>query len=195
MNYSDKIDGMKAKLGKRLKPNRYAHSVGVADTALFLAKRFGLDENKAYVAGLLHDCAREFPNEALPEEARKRGITIGAVEHESPLLLHAYVGAKLLSESYGVEDDEIFQAVWRHTVGGTHMTALDKIIYFADMIEPNRDYPEVDELRRFGRENSLNEMTLKGINESILFVLAKNELIHPLTILARNDILREIRRN
>ena len=191
MGISMSIDEMKFLLKARLKPGRYRHSLGVADTAVFLAKRFHVDEEKAYIAGLLHDCAREYPNDALPEEARRRGIPIGPVEAAMPLLLHAYVGACRISECYGVEDDEIAQAVWRHTVGGPHMTPLDKIIYFADMIEPNREYPEVEELRQFAREKSLDEMLLKGLSESILFVVQKSSLIHPDTVQARNEILLE----
>ena len=187
------IEKWRDMLKSRLKPNRYEHSLGVAETAKFLAARFGLDEEKAYIAGLLHDCAREYENGALPAEARKRGIIIGEVEEHSPLLLHAYVGAKRLAEIYGVEDEEIAQAVWRHTVGGKNMTDLDKIIYFADMIEPGRSYPQVEELRRYAREKSLDEMTLKGFNESILFIVAKGELIHPATIQARNELLLKLR--
>ena len=72
MNYEE----MKAELQKRLKPGRFRHSLGVADTAVFLARRFGVDEEKARVAGLLHDCAREFPNDTLIEEAARRGIAV-----------------------------------------------------------------------------------------------------------------------
>ena len=193
MSIYSRVAEMKALLQSRLKPNRYEHSLGVADTAKFLAARFGLNEKKAYVAGLLHDCAREYKDAELPSEAEKRGIAVGEVERHSPLLLHAYVGAKRLAELYGVEDEEIAQAVWRHTVGGANMTDLDKIIYFADMIEPNRDYPEVKELRRWAKEKSLDEMTLKGLDESIVFIVAKGELIHPATIQARNELLLKLK--
>ncbi len=189
MSISMTINEMKSQLKLRLKPNRYRHSLGVADTAKFLAARFDVDAEKAYVAGLLHDCAREFPNDCLMEEAVKRDITIGPVEKAMPLLLHAYIGAYRIAECYGVEDPEIAQAVWRHTVGGSNMTALDKIVYYADMIEPNRDYPEVEELRQFAREKSLDEMVLKGLSESILFVVQKGSLIHPDTVQARNELL------
>ena len=74
------IDEMRRILQSRLKKSRFAHSIGVANTAVKLAKRFNVDENKAYIAGLLHDCAREFENEELPAEAIKRGIEIGEVE-------------------------------------------------------------------------------------------------------------------
>lgn len=185
MNYEE----MKAELQKRLKPGRFRHSLGVADTAVFLASRFGVDEEKARVAGLLHDCAREFPNDALIEEAARRGIAVEPLERSMPLLLHAYIGAERAKEIYGVEDAEICQAIYRHTVGGGNMTPLDKIIWYADMIEPNRDYPEVEHLRRLAREASLDEMVLVGLSESIVFVVRKGHLVHPATVQARNEIL------
>ena len=182
---------MKIKLQSRLKPSRYEHSVGVAETAVFLAERFHVDVDKARIAGLLHDCARQYSNEQLPQEASGRGIAIGPVEKEMPLLLHGYVGAQLIAEEYDVDSPEIAQAIYRHTVGGPHMTDLDKIVYFADMIEPHRNYPEVEELRRLSREASLDEMVLEGLNQSIIFVVSKGHLLHPDTIAARNDILLE----
>ena len=184
------VNEMRAELQLRLKKERFAHSIGVANTAVKLAKKFGVDENKAYIAGLLHDCARQFENSELPAEAEKRGIKIGEVEKLVPLLLHAYIGAKMISEVYEVDDAEISQAIYRHTVGAKNMSDLDKIIYFADMIEPNRNYPGVDKLRSLAEtSNDLNEIILTALNESIIFVTQKNSLLHPDTIDARNFLL------
>ena len=185
MNYEE----MKAELKKRLKPSRYKHSLGVAETAVKLARRFGVDEEKARVAGLLHDCAREFPNGDMIAEAEARGIEVGPIERMMPLLLHAYIGAKLVKEVYGVDDEEISRAICCHTVGGGNMSPLDKIIWYADMIEPSRNYPEVEHLRELARTASLDEMVLVGLSESIVFVVRKNHLVHPDTVLARNELL------
>ena len=106
-----------------------------------------------------------------------------------PLLLHAYVGAYLVYEIYGVDDAAVAQAIWRHTVGGENMTALDKIVYFADMIEPSRAYPEVEKLRGLARTAPLDEMMLVGLTDSILFVVQKGGLIHPDTVTARNELI------
>ena len=182
-------DEMKELLKNSLKKSRYIHSVGVADTAAFLAERFGVSVEKARIAGLLHDCAREFPNEEMDHEADKRGISYGPIEKTMPLLLHGYIGALLISEKYQVNDSEISQAIYRHTVGGEKMSKLDKIIYFADMIEPSRNYPGLEELRRLSREASLDEMLLAGLSQSILFVTKKGHLIHPDTVLARNELI------
>ena len=141
MSMTKSYEEMCAILEKRLKPSRYQHSLGVANTAAALARRFGMNEERARVAGLLHDCGRAYETAELSHEARSRGIPIGKIESAMPLLLHAYVGAYLIYEVYGVNDAAIAQAIWRHNVGGTNMTALDKIIYFADMNEPSRNYP------------------------------------------------------
>lgn len=182
-------DERKALLSSRLKPSRFRHSLGVADTAAFLADRFGVDVEQARLAGLLHDCAREFPNDAMIAEAERRHIAYGPVERAMPLLLHAYLGAARVRECYDVEDDAICQAIYRHTVGGSQMTRLDKIVWFADMIEPNREYPEVELLRKLSREASLDEMLLVGLTESIKFVCQKGTMLHPSTIAARNELL------
>ena len=186
---------MRRELQQRLKKERFAHSIGVANTAVKLAKKFHIDERKAYIAGLLHDCARQFENNELTAEATKRGIKIGEVEKSMPLLLHAYIGAQMIEEIYDVHDAEISQAIYRHTVGARNMTPLDKIIYFADMIEPNRNYPGVEKLREIAeKSNDLDEIILTALNESIIFVTQKNSLVHPDTIDARNFLLLQ-RRN
>lgn len=189
MSMTKSYEEMCSILEQQLTQSRYHHSLGVADTAAAIARRFGMNEERVRIAGLLHDCGRAYETAALPIEARRRGIPIGKIESAMPLLLHAYVGAYLIYEIYGVNDAAIAQAIWRHTVGGANMTALDKIIYYADMIEPSRNYPQVERLRELSRTVSLNEMMLTGLTESILFVAQKGGLIHPDTITARNELL------
>ena len=189
MSFGMSYEAMEAELASRLKDSRFRHCLGVAETAVFLAHRFGADEKRARVAGLLHDCAREYRNEEMLAEAQRRGIAIGEVELAMPLLLHAYIGARRVREIYHVDDAMVEQAIWRHTVGGTGMTDFDKIIWFADMVEPGRDYPGVEELRRLAKTASLDDMVLEGLSQSIRFVVAKGHLIHPDTVLARNELL------
>lgn len=183
------IEYMRRELQQRLKRNRFAHSVGVAYTAVKLAKRFGVDEEKAYIAGLLHDCAREYETDEMLDQAIRWGIQPNIVEQAMPLLLHPYIGAKMIRPFYGVQDAEIEQAIWRHTVGAPNMSPLDKIIYIADMIEPNRTYPGVEELRNLAETAELDEILLTALSESIIFVVRKNSLVHPMTVAARNFLL------
>ena len=180
---------MREQLKSRLKPSRFLHSEGVAETAAFLGERFQLDIEQCRVAGLMHYCARQYSDKQLQAEADRRGISYGEVDKAMPLLLHAYIGASLVKEDYGVTDQAICQAIFRHTVGGAGMTELDKVIYFADMIEPNRDYPQVEELRRLSRLASLDEMFFAGLLQSLIFVLKKGSLVHPDTVTAYNEIL------
>ena len=183
------VDQMRKLLMSRLKKNRFAHSVGVANTAVNLAKRFNVNTDKAYIAGLLHDCARQFENEQLPVEAAKRNVPIIDVEYAVPLLLHAPIGAVMVKTDYDIDDPEIIQAIARHTVADVNMSPLDMIIYFADMIEPHRDYPGVDKLRRLAENAALEEMFLEGLNQSVAFVVQKGSLLHPQTVAARNFML------
>ncbi len=183
------VDEMRRTLMSRLNKNRFAHSIGVANTAVELAKRFSVDVDKTYIAGLLHDCARQFENEQLPVEAAKRAVPITDIEYAAPILLHAPIGAVMVKEDYGVDDPEIIRAIARHTVGDQNMSPLDIIIWFADMIEPHRNYPGVEELRRLAKEASLEQMFLEGLNQTIAFVVSKGSLVHPKTIDARNYIL------
>ncbi len=186
------IDEIKQELKQRLEPARYQHSLGVAEAAVRLAERFGVDRNKAELAGLLHDCAREFPQENLIDEAYRRGITVSPIEQVIPFMLHAPIGASRAKELYGVADREILEAISRHTVGGKGMSVLDKIVYFADMIEENRDYPGVEELRQLAETETLDKMLLAGFDQTLAFVLTKHGLMHQDTVTARNEVIMNL---
>lgn len=186
------IEEIKAELAKRLKPSRYEHSLGVAKAAVKLAGRFGIDQDKAELAGLLHDCAREFPQENLIDEAYHRGVTVSPIEQAIPFMLHAPVGASRAKELYGITDRDVLEAIARHTVGGKGMSELDKIIYYADMIEENRDYPGVEEMRQLAETASLDEMLLAGFDQTLSFVLTKHGLMHPDTVVARNEVIMRL---
>ena len=133
MNYEE----MDKKLKSCLKPERYEHSKGVEELAVRLAEKWGADARKARLAGLLHDSAKNADKESNRLIIEK----IGADEaiKTSPSLWHGPVGAYLLKEDYGVDDAEIYDAVYYHTVGKAKMSLLTKIIYVADALEPGRD--------------------------------------------------------
>lgn len=175
-------------LASKLTKERYKHSLGVSHTAEQLAKRFGVSPEKAKIAGLLHDCAREFATQNFIEIAKNMKISINEIERNSPILLHAAIGSVLVESQYQIADDEIKRAIRLHTTGGKNMTKLDKIIYLADMIEPNRNFAEVGHLRMLS-EKDLNEAVFAALNQSILHVIKCNQIIHPDTIIARNEML------
>lgn len=141
------FDRIRKKLQKNLSANRYEHTLGVAYTSACLAMRYGADVEKAELAGLLHDCAKEFREKELLKMGEERGHRFTDAELRAPQVLHAVVGPYVAREKYGVEDPEILDAIRWHTTGHGSMTLLEKIVFTADYIEPNRykadDLPEM----------------------------------------------------
>lgn len=133
------IHKIRREIEKVLKKDRYNHTLGVMYTASSLAMVYDVDLDKALLAGLLHDCAK---NRSIPDQlklAKKHHIKLTDSEREMPALIHAKLGAFLAEHTYGVKDPEILQAIIYHTTGRADMTMLEKILYIADYIEPARD--------------------------------------------------------
>lgn len=131
---------------RRLTPARYRHVMAVARTAEELAGRFGVDAQRAWLAGLLHDYARELPEEQMVAVAARHGLLHVAAE-PTVALLHAPVGAVLLREELGITDAAVLRAVASHTTGAPSMSDLDKVVFLADYIEPGRRFPGVEAVR------------------------------------------------
>ena len=180
---------MKSKLKAVLKPGRYQHSLGVCSEAVKLAEMYGEDHDKAYFAGLLHDCAKGCSKGEQIELCKKFGVELDEAALACPAVIHAPLGAEIARREFGIKDEEILDAIRYHTVARAGMTELDKIIYVADMIEPMRDYDGVDELRELAYKN-LDKAVLEALKQSIRFNLEKNSVIHPNTLEAWNDILK-----
>ena len=143
------IRDIKKELEDILDSKRYEHTLGVAYTAACLAMRYDYNMEKAYIAGLLHDCAKCMSNKDKIEYCEKHDIPISKVEEENPSLLHAKVGAEMSRRKYDIDDSEIYQAIQYHTTGHPNMTLLDKILYIADYMEPHRDEaPNLDIVRK-----------------------------------------------
>ena len=175
-------------LQRELSPKRLEHTLGVAQTARELAGKFGADAEKAELAALLHDRTRE---KSLAEQliiCEKYGIITGEMERNSTALLHSATAAAVARECYGAPED-IVSAIACHTVGRVAMTPLDKALCLADYIEPSRDFPGVDDLRRTACENP-DRALLQAFDGSIRHLLDKGIPIHPATVAARNDLLR-----
>ena len=139
---------IKESMRRKLSIGRYEHSLGVAYTAVCLAMRYGCDIEDAEVAGLLHDCAKQFDGETLLRKCTKRGIDISEAERRNPSLLHAKYGAYLAEKNYDVTDADILNAIRYHTTGRPGMSMMEKIIYVADYIEPRRNKaPDLAKIR------------------------------------------------
>ncbi len=179
---------MKDKLEKALSKKRYEHSIGVCDEAVKLAKKYGADVEKAYTAGLLHDCAKGFDTDTQIKLCREYGIMLDDITLSCTAVIHAPLGAVVANREYGIDDDEILEAIRNHTTGKEGMSLLDKIIYIADMIEPLRDYSGVDVLRKAAYED-IDKACIMGLKHSIVFNANKNKIIPPDTIFAWNDMV------
>lgn len=148
VNKAWSINKITEDLEKQLKPSRYQHILGVAKTAKEMAEHFKANPNKAYFAGILHDCAKNKSDRELVSICKENHIEITDAEIRKPDLLHAKAGAYIAETKYGITDKEILSAITWHTTGKENMTVLDKIIFSADYIEPNRTkQPNLDYLR------------------------------------------------
>lgn len=178
----------------RLSENRYRHSMRVASVAREMARAFDLDENKAGLAGIVHDYAKGVPGYELLALAREHNLLEDEVETRSPDLLHASVGAFLLYQEQGLADEEILGAVRNHTLGRVGMTDLEKVLFLADMIEPGRDYPGIERLRCLAWRD-LNEGMIQAIDLTLRYCMDQGRLIHPRTVLVRNNLLSALPRD
>ncbi len=125
---------------------RRAHTLGVRDTALELAEKYGADKDKAEIAALAHDMYRGLRGDELNRTVRELGLPDKYLD--DPNLAHGKIAAIMLRDKYGVEDSDILNAVSFHTTGRRNMTTLEKVIFLADAIEPGRNYPGVEDIRK-----------------------------------------------
>ena len=169
-----------------LKYKRIPHVLGTEQEAIRLAERYGADVEKARVAALLHDCTKKLDMDEQLALCRQYGIELDELEQKALKLLHAKTGAAIARDVFGV-DDEIYRAIWWHTTGHANMTLLEKIIYLADYIEPSRDFPGVDKLRKMCYED-LNAGLLLGLEMSIEEMTEMGNPVHHATIEARDAL-------
>ena len=168
-------------LKKELDKERFTHTMGVMYTAAALAMAHGADMDQALYAGLLHDCAKCIPNEEKLSLCEKYQISISDAERKSPSLLHAKLGAYFAKSIYGIEDEEILHAIKVHTTGEPGMNLLDKIIYIADYIEPNRDQaPNLTAVRKLAFQD-LDKTMEKILSDTLQYLTEKGGEIDPLT--------------
>ncbi|MGN1313575.1 MAG: bis(5'-nucleosyl)-tetraphosphatase (symmetrical) YqeK [Lachnospiraceae bacterium] len=172
---------IKKHLIKALDEKRYEHTLGVAYTAAALAMCHGADQNKAYLAGLLHDCAKCMENDKKIHICEKHGIEINEAERKNPYLLHAKVGAYLAENKYNVEEGEILNAVLYHTTGKPDMTLMEKIVYIADYIEPGRNHAaNLTQIRRLAFCN-LDAALIQILEDTLDHLEHSGRIIDPMT--------------
>ena len=185
MDHSQMLEAVKERLPK----NRFTHVLGVVDTAIELAKEFNVPESKAQIAAILHDVAKFSDREWM------KSIIIS--ENMDPLLLdyhaelwHAPVGAYLAKTEFEVEDEDVLNAIRYHTTGRENMSDLEKVVYIADLIEPNRKFTGVEELRQL-KEHGLDVMMEASVKHSIEFLVSKNQPVFPDSLKCYNYFVQQ----
>ena len=166
-----KLTDIKKDLKNRLSERRYVHSAGVAASAYILAEKYGYNPKKAELAGWLHDCAKYM--------------------RLSRALLHGPAGSIMAKTVYGIKDRDIQNSIFFHTTGRPQMELLDKIIFLADYIEPSRDFPGINIIRRNAQKN-LDAAVLSAYDATIRHLLDQKEYIYELTFLGRNDLIKHM---
>lgn len=195
MDYINKEDVLKW-LKENLDEERFEHSIGVSETAVELAKEFNLDEEKAYVAGLLHDCAKCIPQDESLAIMQKY-LSVEDCEMINPKTFHAPVGAFLAEKEFGITDKEILSSIRWHTIGKLNMTDFEKIIFIADKIEPRtRPQTYIDYIKPHLKEKNGLDMALLACFKGTIKSLVDRDLkICISTIDIYNELLGKYEKN
>ena len=159
------MEGLEAEVVRLLDPKRVPHVLGCRDTAAKLAEQYGANPRDAARAGLLHDVTKALPPELQLQLCQEYGIALAPFSRDNPKTLHATTGAWVARKIFG-ENDGVFEAIASHTTGCGHMNSLQKILYIADYMEPNRDFPGVERLRAAVAED-LDRAVLMGLEMTV----------------------------
>ena len=148
------IEKIKKDLKKNLDQKRYDHTMGVAYTAASLAMCHSTDMESAFLAGLLHDCAKYMTNEEKLKYCAKNMLYVSEIEEQNPSLLHGKIGSDIARSKYKIKDEDILNSITYHTTGRPEMSLLEKIIFIADYIEPGRTHdPDLIHIRKISFDN------------------------------------------
>lgn len=168
------------------KEKRVRHVIGCSDTAVRLAQRYGENATVARRAGILHDITKALTDAEQLQLCEKYDIILSQLERENPKLLHAKTGAAVAHEVFG-ESEAVWHAIHWHTTGRVGMTTMEKILYLADYMEPNRDFEGVEELRRL-TENSLDDGLRLGLQMSVEQLTRRKMEIDPNSLAALHSL-------
>ncbi|WP_226667321.1 bis(5'-nucleosyl)-tetraphosphatase (symmetrical) YqeK [Metabacillus litoralis] len=174
---------------KQLTEHRYVHTIGVMETATYLAEKYNENVEKAELSAIFHDYAKFRSKEEMKQIISEQKFSPLLLEYNSELW-HAPVGAFLVEKEVGIKDHAILDAIKFHTSGRPYMSLLEKIIYVADYIEPGRHFPGVDEVRELAEIN-IDKALIKSLQNTIMFLLKKNQAVYPDTIQTYNWLVLE----
>lgn len=195
MNYSDYLDVSREELlrniAEQMSEKRFRHVLGVEEAALELAHRYGCDPIKASLAALLHDYAKEQPDQVFLDLIDRYQLD-PALKTWDNNIWHGLVGRYLIAERVGVTDEEILTAIARHTVGVADMTLLDKVLYVADYIEAGRDFPGVETARLLAQQD-LDRAVAYETASTLAFLAKKGLPIYPQTLDTYNSYIHYLK--
>lgn len=175
------LEKIRKDMKKTLDAKRYVHTLGVEYTAAALAMRYDVSIRKARIAGLLHDCAKCLSDEKKLSICEKHNIVVNEVERRNPFLLHGKVGSFLAMEEYQICDSDIINAILNHTTGRPEMSPLEKIIFIADYIEPDRKQaPNLDSIRKEAFLD-LDKTLLMILEDTLNYLKSTGTEIDPMT--------------
>ncbi len=161
---------LRKELEKTLKPDRFDHTLGVAYTSASMAFVYGVDVQKALIAGMLHDCAKCMSHDEQVKICEKNKIDITEVERRNHSLLHAKVGMYLAQTKFDIDDQDILNAIRWHTTGREDMSLLEKIVYIADFIEPNRKQLEDMDVIRKEAFTDIDKCLAHILHNSVIYL-------------------------
>ena len=168
-------------LEQELNYKRFVHTMAVAGTASSLAMCYGMNIQKAELAGLLHDCAKCVDVRKMQKLCEKAGLEITPFEAGSGSLLHSKAGSVLAAEKYGCTDPDILNAIRYHTTGRPGMSLLEKIIFVADYIEPGRyTAKNLPEIRKMAFED-IDEALVKILYDTLVYLNSTGNTVDPMT--------------
>lgn len=161
-----------------LSPKRFQHTMNVKNLAVRMAQHYGVDTEKAAIAAILHDSAKELPRTELLQIMQDNAIIKKGTQNRPEPVWHGICAAILAKTQWNVQDEEILSAIACHTTGKENMSKLDKILFLADMTSAERDYPGVEELRSLEMRN-LDKAMIQALKMTISFVEQKNAIADP----------------
>lgn len=173
----------------QLSDYRYRHVLGVGETCRRLAGLNGVDPEQAMIAGFVHDYAKEKTDEQFIQKIREKNLDPDLLNWGN-FIWHGVVGAEFIRDELGITDEEILNAVRRHTVGSPDMTVLDQIVYVSDYVEPNRSFPDVEIARALAFAD-LRQAVVFETKHTLQFLMSSSSRIYPDAILTYNAFVAE----